>query len=181
MKNSLLLASFCFLLVGTASAQISLLFSVSPPTCNGYTNGSASVAPSGGTAPYTYAWQNGQTGADLIGIAAGEYYVTVTDNNNNTASGSVSVTQPAAVEADINPDVACNGQSGTLTAVSGGGTGAYTYLWSTTETTSAIQITAPGNYFVTVADANQCSDVATVQVANPLNVTLDITQIQTFK
>jgi PKD repeat protein len=180
MKNSLLLASFCFLLVGTASAQISLSFSAVSPTCNGYTNGSASVEPSGGTAPYTFAWQTGQTGPNLIGIAAGEYQVTVTDNNNNTASGSVSVTQPAAVVANINADVDCNGQSGTLTAVTSGGTGNYTYLWSTTETTSAIQISAPGNYFVTVADANQCSDVATAQVAGALNVTLDVTQVRCF-
>ena len=98
MKNSLLLASFCFLLVGTASAQISLSFSAVSPTCNGYTNGSASVEPSGGTAPYTFAWQTGQTGPNLIGIAAGEYQVTVTDDSGCSGTASVPI-EPTAMTA----------------------------------------------------------------------------------
>jgi hypothetical protein len=45
----------------------------------GNSDGSATVTASGGTAPYLYAWSNGQSGQLATGLAVGEYDVTVTD------------------------------------------------------------------------------------------------------
>ena len=44
-------------------------------------DGSATVTASGGTAPYTYYWTNGQTTATATGLLTGQYGVFVTDAN----------------------------------------------------------------------------------------------------
>src|SRR5207253_2699155 len=77
-------------LLATVSSQINV-------SCNGGNNGSASVSvnPSGGTAPYTYLWNNGQTTSVAVALAAGNYTATVTDANNCTPStATVAITQP---------------------------------------------------------------------------------------
>ena len=52
--------------------------------CNGSSDGSATVTTSGGTAPYTYLWDDGQTTAMAGALTAGSYTVTVTDANGCT-------------------------------------------------------------------------------------------------
>lgn len=43
-------------------------------------NFTATLNASGGTAPYTYTWSNGKTGASQTGLAAGSYNITITDS-----------------------------------------------------------------------------------------------------
>ncbi|MFZ4707402.1 MAG: right-handed parallel beta-helix repeat-containing protein [Bacteroidales bacterium] len=50
-----------------------------PIICFGTTTGALSAIASGGTPPYTYLWNTGQTTADLTDIEAGTYSVTVSD------------------------------------------------------------------------------------------------------
>jgi hypothetical protein len=45
----------------------------------------ATVSVAGGTAPFSYAWSNGQTGAMATGLPGGPYSVTVTDANGCSA------------------------------------------------------------------------------------------------
>ncbi len=51
-------------------------------TCNGYNDGSVFVNSTGGTAPYTYSWSNGQTNVTATNLVTGAYSVTVMDLNN---------------------------------------------------------------------------------------------------
>ena len=60
-------------------------------------DGTASVEPSGGTAPYTYQWGTGHQTATIIGLEAGVYIVVVTDANGCTAEGNVEVSLPVSV------------------------------------------------------------------------------------
>jgi len=73
-----------------------LTFTTSPP---GPTNdmGIANVFVTGGTAPYTYLWNDGQTTSAATGLAAGTYSVTVTDDIGCTHFGTVGVWNPASV------------------------------------------------------------------------------------
>ena len=63
-------------------------------TCSNGNEASASVNVTGGTAPYTYEWNNGATTASIDGLAAGSYSVTVTDANGceATCTTQVSIT-----------------------------------------------------------------------------------------
>ena len=66
-------------------------------TCNGGNNGAINLAGSGGgQPPYTFAWSNGSNTQNLIGIPAGSYTVTVTDENQCSATGIAVVNEPDA-------------------------------------------------------------------------------------
>ncbi|MHC0442577.1 T9SS type A sorting domain-containing protein [Flavobacterium sp. 3-210] len=148
-------------------------------SCNGGSNGSATVNVTGGTAPYTYTWSSaGGTAATATGLLAGTYTVTVKDANLCQTTASVTITQPTTLTATTSKtNVTCNGSNdGTATVNVTGGTGAYTYSWSPSGGTAAIASSlAPGTYVVTVTDANLCQTTASVTITEPTLLTSTVT------
>ncbi|HXB11272.1 MAG TPA: SprB repeat-containing protein, partial [Bacteroidia bacterium] len=110
-------------------------------SCNGGSNGSATVSVSGGTSSYTYTWSpSGGNAVVASNLTAGNYTINVTDNKGCMASNTVTITQPnVALTASITAsnNVTCFGLSnGTATVSGSGGTGSYTYLWSNNQTSA---------------------------------------------
>ena len=140
----------------------------------GTTNAITSVT--GGTAPYSYMWSNGESSQTLSGITAGQYIVTVVDNGGCTASSSFVVTEPAMINVNVTPSTTtiCSGSSANISATAMGGTPPYMYEWNDGSTTPAIEVTpfSTTNYSLTVTDANGCSasQYVTVEVSAPLDV-----------
>lgn len=60
-------------------------------TCQSCADGSATVTPYGGTAPYSYTWSSGGNSQSVSGLAPGVYTVCVTDVNSCVACDSVVV------------------------------------------------------------------------------------------
>ena len=63
---------------------------------------------SGGTAPYSYLWSNGETTDDVANLTAGIYTITVTDDNNCVSSLSDTIGEPEGVllshtQVDVHP------------------------------------------------------------------------------
>lgn len=116
-------------------------------------------------------WSNGSTLEEVTFPTPGVYEVTITDANGCTNSTSVEIAtlDPPIVEISGNIFL-CEGQSGTLTVDTDG----ETILWSTGEVTPNISISAPGEYLVTVTDANQCSGEASIIVLGGNEIDLDI-------
>ncbi len=160
------------------NAQITAAATINNVTCNGGTNGSAVLATSGGTAPYTYAWVGGGTGNSISNKPAGIYNVLITDANGCTNYKCVTITQPTAIGLTTTKTNAINPTSATGTASVSvtGGTGAYTYLWSSGEATASIANKLPGNYTVTVTDANGCTASASVTISTNGTITLTTSQ-----
>lgn len=138
--------------------------------CNGGNNGSATVTPSGGTAPYTYQWSNNAgTTATANGLIARIYTVTVTDAKNCTATATINITQPEALVATANSNSpVCAGQTLSLTA-----SGSTNYSWkgpngytSESQNSAINKVTSAANgiYTVTITNALGCSATATVNV-----------------
>ncbi|WP_131807316.1 MBG domain-containing protein, partial [Myroides marinus] len=70
-------------------------------SCNGRSDGTASVTTLGGTGTYTYSWYpSGGTAATATGLAPGIYTVTVTDANSctTTATATAIITEPNVVQ-----------------------------------------------------------------------------------
>jgi hypothetical protein len=153
--------------------------------CFGDESGNAAAIPSGGTAPYTFFWSTGATGASIAGVPAGDYGVTVTDANGCSAYASVTITQPPAFAVEITSDnVECFGSaSGNATATPWGGTGPYTFLWSNGATGPALSNIPAGEYSVTVTDANGCPASASVTITeprSPLGVAIESDDVECF-
>lgn len=149
-------------------------------TCNGGSNGSATVTPVGGTSPYTYSWApSGGTNATATGLAAKSYTVTVTDSTGVPKTAIVTITQPlAALSATVTQTyVSCNGgNNGTATAIPTGGTTPYTYSWApnggTNATATGLTGTTTGKtYTVTVTDSNKCATTASATITQPTALT----------
>ena len=135
---------------------------VSPvnPLCNGGT-GSATVSASGGTAPYTFAWSNGTTGASVSGLRSGFYSVTATDATAAKSIQSFSIAEPSAINASLSTtNTSCGGVNGSIVATVSGGTSPYTYAWSNNATTGSLTSLQAGVYTVTVTDKNACKGSA---------------------
>jgi gliding motility-associated-like protein len=143
--------------------------------CFGASTGSASIAVSGGTSPYTYSWSpSGGSAATASSLAAGTYTVTVTDANSLSDTAVVTISQPNALASTLtsSTNVACFGTStGAIDLSVSGGVGPFTYSWSGpssfSATTQDLSGLAAGTYSVTVTDANGCTTPRTVTLAQP--------------
>ena len=142
-------------------------------TC-GNSDGSITASATGGAGSYSYDWSNGDSGANITGLAAGNYTVTVTDGNtcSNTLTVSISnVGGPSLTMSSI--DVTCNGGSnGEASVTATGGTTPYTYIWSSGGTTDTETGLTAGTYTVTVSDGNSCSASGNVTVNEPNIITV---------
>src|SRR5207253_1847787 len=67
-------------------------------SCFSGNNGSATVNPGGGTAPYTYLWSpSGGNAITANNLTAGNYTVTVTDSHGCTITSTSTVTEPTVL------------------------------------------------------------------------------------
>jgi trimeric autotransporter adhesin len=101
-----------------------------------------------------YLWSNGATTQTISPGTAGTYTVTVTDANacsNNTNLALIVNALPTPAISGTN--AFCDGDNSNLSA----GAGYINYVWSTGANTQMINVTAAGNYTVTVTDNNGCS------------------------
>ncbi len=143
--------------------------SVNNVSCFGAADGSIDVSANGGSTPYQFVWNNGNTGSSLANIGAVTYLVTVSDANNCTADSSFSITEPAAV---ILQSLVFDGVRFSTEVVLAQPTGNnYTYQWSPSQYLSCSDCASPvfsgvrtTEYHVTATDANGCSATATVLV-----------------
>lgn len=146
--------------------------------CFGGNNGTATVSPTGGVAPYTYLWSNGANTATITNLVTGTYTVTVTSSQGCTLSATTTVNEPttfAVTVAATNPTCPSL-NNGSATATATGGTTAYTYLWSNAATTAtASGLVASTVYTVTATDANGCTATASTTLVSPVAVNVAVT------
>ncbi|MFY7990139.1 MAG: HYR domain-containing protein [Fluviicola sp.] len=151
------------------------------PVCDG----TASVSISGGTAPYSVLWSNGQTTLTATALCEGVASVTVTDNKG------CSVTQSAVIN-DVfcntfnvgittSTDVSCHGgNDGKATVgILSGGSSPFTYAWSTIPVQSGATATnlSSGTYAVLVTDNLGCQDVTAATILQPTIITNTMTHV----
>lgn len=148
--------------------------------CNGNSTGSATVSVTGGTAPFTYLWNDGsaQTNSIATGLLAGTYTVTVTDNANCNSLISVTLTEPNPFSLSFSSNaVSCNGDAnGSSTITVSGGVSPYSYNWndSNNQTDSIATGLSAGTYTITITDANNCTLIANDTITEPTSLALSM-------
>ncbi|MFK7810095.1 MAG: lamin tail domain-containing protein [Saprospiraceae bacterium] len=161
----------------TEPAPIVLNASQTDVACNGGNNGSVTLNPSGGAGPYNFAWNNGATTNQITNLAAGDYIVTITDNNACTLVETTSVQQEEIITSTLAAqNVSCFGMNnGSVSISSEGGQGNYQYLWSNGATTTTVNNLEPSTYLVTVTDLSGCTQLETVNIEEPTELNSDLT------
>jgi outer membrane protein OmpA-like peptidoglycan-associated protein len=148
------------------------------PASTGQADGQARASAAGGTPPYAFAWDNGQSAADASALAPGTRSVTVTDAAGCTAVASVDISEdilPLAVRLSQSAEIACQGGSGAaLAAEVTGGKGPFAYQWSQAGLSGAqAQGLAAGEYQLTVTDASGQQQSAAIAIAEPAKLTAE--------
>jgi len=144
--------------INNSSGPTDVTIDVTDVSCLGLTDGEIDLGFTGGLAPFDIDWDQAPDIEDPTGLAAGDYNVTVTDDNGCSVTGATTINQPALFEVGINAtQTECNGSTGQLfTNVTGGST-VDTYLWdggaASVADPSGLSI---GTYNVTVTDINGC-------------------------
>jgi gliding motility-associated-like protein len=136
--------------------------------CFGSSNGTVTVAGSGGASPYSYSVNGGALQADgtFTGLAASVYTVTVTDASLCTANISVTIGQPDAISVSHTEESAtCPGdKDGSITLSVTGGTVPYNAIWSDGLTGLTRTGIGEGTYSAVVTDKNGCAGSAVAEV-----------------
>ena len=143
-------------------------------SCNGVADGTATaIGITGGNGTNGFSWNSTpvQTTNPAIGLAAGNYTVTVTDQKGCFTTRDTTVLEPALLTADttFQDSVSCNGLfDGSASILGSGGNGIYTYLWGDGQTSSTASNLTAGTYNVTITDQKGCFKDTSVTVLEPM-------------
>lgn len=130
--------------------------------------------------PVTYLWSNGATTQDLTNVPPGKYVVTITAGSTFIILDTITirVLDPLQVNSSITD--ATTGNDGAISITVSGGESPYTYQWSNSATTQNISNLAPGQYTVTITDANGCVFVAAFTVRDGNAIVGTVTPVTCF-
>ena len=161
-------------------------------TCNGASDGSASVAADAGTGqpPYAYSLDGGafQPGGLFSGIPIGNHYVTIRDASSCIVMVPFVINQPEPLLGSVSEqtDVICFGDNtGSVSVTAAGGVPPYGYQLGSGpfQTNATFGSLAAGNYIITIRDANNCDFMLPVTINQPesaMNGTITVAAIRCF-
>lgn len=138
--------------------------------------GAAELDLTGGTGNIIVEWSTGASTSEINSLAIGNYSVTATDENGCTKTEGFEITQSEelTVILEVNP-ISCSGDGdGSVIATVNGGSGSYTYDWSTGHIWISISGLGEGTFSLSVIDESGCEGFAQVVLENPEPVALSV-------
>ena len=160
------------LIIGAVNSLSFDGFDIQNASCGASADGSITPSVTGGTAPYTFLWNDGSTDQTITDLGAGIYAVTATDANGcEVSQNDIPVTNAGTLSLSLvsmDPANCENSADGTLEVIAEGGQSPYTYSWSNGSTGASASTFNPGSYTASVTDALGC----TALLGN-LEVTMD--------
>ena len=148
--------------------QLSVTITQTNVSCQNFGDGTASAIPIGGIEPYTYSWGATGTTQIITNLAAGTFFITVTDANQCTATASAPISQPTSgvMVTATQTRMACWGGSDGEAAVSASGSNGapFTFIWSNGQMGGGASNLATGLYTVTATDNKGCTGTQIVVI-----------------
>lgn len=165
--NTILFTLLSFITFSQKAGTVLLSITQQEPTCNRYSDGSITVTPSGGTAPYQIIWSTGDTTMTVDSLLAGNYSVTVVDANSQVSAAFITLLDPLPIYVVGTSQNTQISQSNGLINITDvvNPVGAWTYTWAsnnghTMNQNSLDQSSLPtGNYKIIVTDENGCQGI----------------------
>jgi len=158
----------------TTPPPISPTFTVNPPTCVGYSNGSilSGTVGIGGVVPYSYQWMPAVAGnvPNAINLSAGSYTYIITDANSCTTTTVIPLNDPTALSLIYSSTPAtCNSSNGSIIISSANGTGTVSVQWVNPPSCASsftCNLLPAGIYSIKLTDSNNCTDTLLATVTN---------------
>lgn len=164
-------ADTAYQLINVSDLAIASIFPIDV-NCFGSCDGAISVSVIGGVTAYTYIWSNGDTTQTATNLCAGGYSLTVTDAIGCNQTTSLIITEPPQMIGTVETSACLDTFGmGWATVNMTSGSAPFSYLWPNMQTTQTATNLSPGNYSMTVTDANGCT---TSILASILDVPCDI-------
>ena len=157
-----------------------------PISCFGTEDGTLEVLPIGGTAPYSYTWNNGSVEARQRAIPAGNYTLTLSDANGCSLIVSNELTAPSNINLVANfIDPTCDGQSTGRIEISNitGGTAPYLFDLNGQGFSGRTTYTdlTEGAYEIVTQDANGCESTQEGALVAPIIPVIDLGEDRTVE
>ena len=146
-------------------------------SCNGGSNGNATVTAGGGVPGYSYSWSNGSLNQSNTGLNSGNYSCTITDQNGCTTSDTIEITEPILNIQESVTDVSCfGGINGAVSVTVSGSTAPYYIFWDNNINTNLL---SAGTYGYQIIDSIGCNynDSLIVSDADSFFVVENITNV----
>jgi SprB repeat/Secretion system C-terminal sorting domain len=149
--------------------------------CVGTLSGSISITIEGGTAPYSYNWNNGASSANITMLPVGSYTCTVSDANQcSFIVGPLVINNPVPLSlASSNINNAGCTIGGAIEIEITGGSGSYSYEWNYGSNDQSLLNIPAGVYICTVTDSDGCTFVTEEFVV--LNTSTDLSWMATSR
>jgi gliding motility-associated-like protein len=153
--------------------KLELTLVQTPPTCNGYADGSINAIGSGGTPPYTYSIDAKPFSSSPVfsSLSSKSYIVTIKDAKGCTVIDTVELQQPKVIHFTTTSQMPiCYGEeNGSITVNASGGTPGYTFGYNSMppQIANVITMLKAGNYTITVTDKNGCKKDSMVVLSQP--------------
>ncbi|MFZ4771153.1 MAG: SprB repeat-containing protein, partial [Ferruginibacter sp.] len=147
----------------TASSSLSATFTNTNSSCPGLNNGSITVSPTTGTAPYSYSANAGpaQPSGLFTNLAAGSYSIVYTDALLCTGTLTVVIGPGTAITAtSSSTGTSCAGApDGSITVTATSGVGPYTYSLDAGafQTSNIFTGVVSGTHSIVVSDSRGCT------------------------
>ena len=153
--------------------------------CFNAATGAITISVSGGLTPYSYNWGGGITTPNRINLTAGNYSVTVTDNNGCSTSSFETISQPASgiTIAPTITNITCNGgNNGAINLNVSGGVTPYSFNWGGGVNLQNRTNLGAGTYTLIATDSNNCSASVSSNITQPNSISIltSVTNVSCF-
>jgi hypothetical protein len=126
-------------------------------TCFGLDNGSIALTETSAPSGFSYVWNNGETTPQISGLVAGNYTVSISNQDDCLTTNSYVINETNNINTTaITSPTSCTVTDGSIEIYASGSIAPYEFIWNNGETTNILTGLPAGTYILTITSSNQC-------------------------